>query len=278
MSISIISAPDPFLIGDDIFPGWNNPNGLTPRSQIINPAQKTLVLISAGQSLRANATTNLYTPINSSAVDNFNVYDGASYPISGPLLGPFYFDGVHPPGGLGPGNPMAYVADQFVASGKFDRVILVPLAVNGTGIAIWATGQLATKVPVAMKRLASRGIVPGMTGVTFALEFGQGEQDGVMGTSQAAWVAGWNLFKVNCDAAGFNGRYFVPLETWQAGATSSTIRAAQASVVDGIRVFQSGDIDTLNATFRQSDNTHMLNAPPTGALIYNAMHASGSPF
>lgn len=267
------SPPDPFILTEmPTGPAYRDTNGKTVRSLVINPAVKTLVLITAGQSNWESTNPTLYTPANSTVVDNFNIYDGAAYSIAGPLLGT-----TSSP--LGAGNLGARVADLLITNGKFDRVILVPIAIGSTSVSDWGTGNLKDRVGVAMRRLAARGITPATTGVTFSLIWGQGENDTLAGTLQAAYTSSLNSFVSNAQAAGMSGRIFVTLESWNAGSTSSAVRAAQAAVVTG-SVFQGGDMDTLNATNRQADNTHLndTGAAAMATLQYNAMHASGAPF
>lgn len=282
MANGAASLPDPFLLYDTQFTsvtyGYRTTAGLTQRSPTINPALKTLVLITSGQSVWANTNPSLYTPSNASVVDQFNIYDGAVYSIGGPLLGTTWT-----PAATTLGNLSARVADLLVTNGKFDRVIIVPIAVGSTLVADWAAGVHSNRISVAMLRLASRGITAGMTGVTFALIFGDGENDNIGGTSQAAWTASFATLKSNIVATGFSGRIFVPQETYQSGGTSTAVRAAQAAVVDNVTVFSGGDFDTLTgSTNRQSGGTdaHMTDAGAGSAatLMYNAMHASGVPF
>src|SRR5262245_16246844 len=105
------------------------------------------------------------------------------YAAADPLLGTGM---AFPGGGFSPGGVSLRLADLLVSNSKFDRVIIVPVAIGGTSVAMWATGGvLSNCITAAMARLASRGIVPGMTNVTFAFVWGQGESDG--GTSQAAY-------------------------------------------------------------------------------------------
>ena len=87
-----VSVPsiDPFQIkellrapGENLWKnnaGYDDPGGKTLRtSYAINPAQKTLILISAGQSNSGNINPSAYVPTNASAIDNFSIYDGAFY-------------------------------------------------------------------------------------------------------------------------------------------------------------------------------------------------------
>jgi hypothetical protein len=274
--------PDPYELrafgASDNFAGisWKDTNGLSRRSPAINPALKTLVLITSGQSLWANVCPTLYKPVNAGVIDQMNIYDGALYSIGGPLLGSSYV------AALGPGNITARLADLLVANGKFNRVIVVSTAIGSTTASMWgdATGDLYPRLQVAMARLASRGTVPGMPGVTFACIWGLGETDNHIGTSQAAFTASGKSFLLKLQSTGFTGRIFIPRESWILGAASNAIRAAQASLLNGTTVFPGGNFDSLNAASRQGDNTHWndVGAAAAALLAYDAMHATGSPF
>lgn len=285
MVFSVAAPPDPFWLSDSAggsnitsgVIGYRNTTGRSLRSSTINPAVKTLVLISSGQSLLSDVVPTLITPTNASVIDNMNIYDGALYDVAGALLGTTYAITLAPT--LGPGNVLVKVADTLITNGKFDRVILAPVSIGGTPVSDWGDvgGKYTNRVTVAMLRLASMGIVPGMTGVTFANIFADGHQDYSISTSQAAWTASCNSYITNTFATGFNGRIFVCSES-ASGQTSNAIRSAQAAVRNGTTVFDGGDIDS--STIATSDGTHPSDAGAStmATIIYNAMHASGAPF
>lgn len=280
-----IGAPDPFILSEVpssttlVVAGYKNATGLTLRSQVINPALKTLVLIVAGQSQWTTVNPTFFTATNTAVIDNFSIYDGAMYAVARQLLGCSDSSTIAN-GGLG--HPAVRVADLLVTNLKFDRVILVPIAVGGTSASQWgdSTGILFNRLNVAMLRLASRGITPATTGVTFATIYGQGEADQIAGTSQAAYAASLSGFLTQTVAAGMTGRIFVLKETWNAGSVSAGVQAAQVAAINGTNVFDGGNMDSLNATNRIADNTHLndTGAAATATLVYNAMHASGAPF
>jgi hypothetical protein len=264
---------DPFLILGEYLgqSGYRNTTGRTKRSLAINSSDSTLVLLNAGQSNAMNVVPSPVTLTNASVIDNFNVYDGGLYDSNGLMLGTDIG---------GQSTIVQRVADLLVTNGRFDRIIVAPLAISGTPIAIWGNGGvLADRIPLAMRRLASRGIVPGMTGVTFALLWMQGEADNSNGTSQGAYEASFGQIKANAISAGFSGRIFVTTETHDASITSSAIQAAQAAVRDNVTVFDGGNLDSLDDSYRQ-DTIHFNDAGAAAAatLIEAAMHASGSPF
>lgn len=277
-----LPAPiDPYVLTtfsqNDYFTTVGNTNrqtlGRTTRSPSINPSLKTLVLFNTGQSLWSDILPTLYVPVNYTEVDNFNVFDSNLYDCNGPLIGTTYAYNL----GFGPGNVVARVADRLVTNGKFDRIIIVSLAIGSTTIAMWTTGELSNRCSVALQRLASRGITPGMTGVTFACLMGLGEQDFFNGTSQASYTASGQSFITTMLSQGFS-RIFWDLES-AAGETSNPIRSAEASLWNGTTVFSGGDLDSIPASGRQ-DGLHFndLGGLQAQSIVIAAMAASGSPF
>lgn len=285
MYASTFSAPaDPFALTElptgasglwNNNSGYSDTNGKSVRANgfTINPALKTLVLIISGQSNYATQAPTSYTPTHPTVVDNFNIYDGQMYAATGVLLGSTWAMG------LGSGHFGGQLADLLITNGKFDRVILVPNAVGGSSVTSWSAGVLSGRMTVTMNRLKARGVTPGVTGLTFAMIWGQGETDNGL-LNQAQYTAAFNIVAAELIAAGFSGRIFVNQQTWIAGTTSAAIRAAQAAVVNGTTIFAGADADTLTAGSRQADNTHFNDAGLASltTLVYNAMHASGAPF
>lgn len=278
---NIVSAPDPggiyYEVGNESKGVFQSLDSRTVRSITINPAKKTLILISAGQSLAANTGTGSYSPSNGSVLDNFNPVTGELYAAANPLLGTTGSQN----------NFVTQLGDTFITNGIFDRVIIVPCALSGTSISQWV-GPVSSPEPgffqrtilSAINKLKARGITPSTTGTTWAVLWNQGESDNQIGTSQASYVAGFNSMFGVVNAAIPNVRWFVAKETWINGTVSATIQAAQLSLINNIQIFSAGNMDALDATNRQGDNTH-LNATGqanAAALVYNAMHASGAPF
>lgn len=275
-----ISAPDPYVLrafgASDNFTGvsYKETAGLAVRSPTINPSIKTGVMLVTGQSIGANTLPTLYTPVNAGVVDQMNIFDGQIYSIGGPILGATRNVSVG-----GPGNLSARVADLLVTNGKFDRVIIACMAVGSTTASMWGdvNNEVYLRTQVMMARLAARGIIPGMTGVTFFCLHLLGETDCANGTLQAPFAASSTGFLSKLYSTGFNGRCFLTQETLQGGVTSAPIRAAQASLWGGL-VCDGGDLDPL--TIRQADGVHMTDATAASAatIIVGKMNASGAPF
>lgn len=275
------ATPDPFVLNDKIIGAlgafYRQTDGVTPRQVTIDPSKKTLVLLIGGQSQATTLQQTLYTPSNSAVVSYMNIFDGAFYPVTGPLLGTNWIPTGSP---YGNGNLTVRLADKLIARG-WDQVLMVNFAVGNTEVADWSVGgALYERSTVAMKRLAAKGITPSTTGVTFGFLFMQGESDNLNGTSQATYSAKLQEVFDKLDASGFVGRKFMPLETWISGSGTPTIRAAQAAAVDNVKVWSGGDLDALGSTARFADLVHFndTGAPLAATAIESAMHASGAPY
>lgn len=238
----------------------------------------------AGQSNCTNVNPTVFVP-GSAAIDQLNVYDGGSYNFAGPMVGTGN-DGIALGGGAGNGNVSARLAQLFITNNIFDHVVVASVCIGSTVAADWAPGgKVSLRLPAVIKRFISRGITPTTTSWTFAISWWQGETDAVNGTSAASYESSMASIMTAAQNAGFlctNCRFFVNEQTWAAGATSATIQGAQATVVtnDPTHFFVGGNIDSLNASNRIADNTHLndTGAAAAATLVYNAMHASGAPF
>jgi hypothetical protein len=133
------------------------------------PAQsgKTMVALLLGQSNAANHSDRR----NVAGPAAVSLFDGKCYAAADPL-----------PGGSGDGGSLwPPLADRLVKSGRFDRVVLVPAAINGAGIARWAPGgDLEPWLTATVASLAGRYRVTHV----FWL---QGETDLLLETSAAAY-------------------------------------------------------------------------------------------
>ena len=127
---------------------------------------RTAVIFVAGQSNVANHAERLQTTEYGDRVVAF--FEGACSIASSPLLGATALEG----------ESLTPMADELIRSGRFDRVVLAPVAVGGTNIARWVDGELAPLLPQALEAVQSR------YKVTFAI-WHQGEADAEQGTSAA---------------------------------------------------------------------------------------------
>lgn len=271
-------VPDPFLLSDSHIAfnthGARQTLGLSPRSPVIDPTKKTLVLGIFGQSYFTNITPTLYVPTNTLKIHQFSIYDGAFWEINGPMLGASYVPALL---NSGPGSVVADLVDRLIARG-WDQVIVSNGAIGSTNISQWGDdgGIHENRTAVWMRRLARQGMVPGMTGVEFGALMQIGNDDFGLGTSTASFVASAQRFNSKLRATGFPGRIFWALESAH-GQTSNDIRTAQASLWNGVDCFSAGDYDASFSTF---DTVHPDDAgrATLAARADAAMHASGLPY
>ena len=92
---------------------------------------RTAVVFVAGQSNAANYGEKRQTTAFGDRVVAF--FDGACALAASPLLGADFNEG----------ESLTPMADALIRSGRFDRVVLAPVAVGGTEIARWVDGDLA---------------------------------------------------------------------------------------------------------------------------------------
>lgn len=249
---------------------YNDTTAKTIRALSVNPAQKTLFLISAGQSNATNICPTKYTPANPTKIDNFNPFTGLNYAATDVLLGVSTTDT-----GTFCANHILRVADNLVTSAKFDRVVIAPVAVSGTNIIHWspesdALGLYRTIQSTYLKVLA-QGFSVNTAGLFFAVLWNQGESDQRDGTTQLAYTNSFNAMKGAIQSYIPNCKIIVSRETWFVGAVSTAVQNAQAAVVDNVTVFAGGNLDSITATGRQADNTHFND---TGAATAASLSAS----
>lgn len=247
------SFSDPFdFLRAGAYPAFSDPGTRTLVHPRLIDGERTAVFVCAGQSLMASSENAIYAIINPTKVQNLNVYDGGVYQAVQPLLG----CGVWNAGG----NWLCRLADKLIAAGKYDRVILVPVAVGSTPIREWQAGGLYNpKLIAAFRRCAALGYT-----VT-AIIWGQGEQDRVDGTSAAAYLASLQNLIASPRVEGYLAPWFISLETWDGSTTSAGLRQAQQAVVNGIDVLQGADVDTISSGTYRYDGVH-LNATGANAL------------
>lgn len=211
---------------------------------------RTGVIVVIGQSLSVNEAPTPYTPVNS-GVHQLNIYDGKCYIAKDPLLN------VNVSGGSitdKRGTWMSRMADSLVGAGKFDRVVLVPMAVGNTRADQWASDTAAPflkkNINVVALRLQNAGLA------CSAIMWGQGESDTSAGTSQAAYSAALGTVIAEFNRAMPGCPILVSQQSYYYGATSSAVLAAQASMVNGTTVFAGPNFDSIPSTQRY-DNTHL---------------------
>ncbi len=155
---------------------------------------RTAVVFVAGQSNVANFGEKRQTTAFGDHVVAF--FDGACSIAASPLLG----------ANSDEGESLSLMADELIRSGRFDRVVLAPVAVGGTGIARWVEGDLA---PVLHQALAS---VQRRYKVTHAI-WHQGETDADDGVSAADYRSRFDTLLSRWRGQGMNAPVFVSITT-----------------------------------------------------------------
>jgi len=142
-------------------------------------AAREIVLLTFGQSIAANHGEAAYTPHGN--VINFNANDGNCYVATDPMLGATANNDSHV------GSIWGYLCDDLLATKKWDRCIVAPIAQGSTSIADWApAGAVGHLIREAVEGLRANGLVPS------AMLFGQGETDASIAADPAAYEAHFN--------------------------------------------------------------------------------------
>lgn len=257
-----ITDPYALSVNGLAFPPHFDLTGKTKVDPRIDPLERTLVIITLGQSNAANHNSGSYSP--DAAVNNISIENGGIYVAVEPLLGctgPLNRYGTTTVY-TSSSNFATRLADKLIDGDYCDRPILVPIAVADASIGDWAPGGPCNhRIGVAVARLAALGYSDLDTIILQC----QGEKDNNLGTSAGD-------YETRCLAAietfrdlGVDAPYFVSQTSRNgSGLTSADVRAGQAAVVDDITVFAGPDTDSLDGTYRY-DGVH-FNATGSNAV------------
>ena len=179
---------------------------------------RTAVIFVAGQSNVANHAEQRQTTAYGDRVVAF--FEGACSIASSPLLGATALEG----------DSLTPMADELIRSGRFDRVVLAPVAVGGTEIARWVDGDLA---PVLRQALVA---VQARYRVTHAI-WHQGETDADNGTSAADYRSRFDTLLDRWRAQGLTAPVLVSVTTRcdPAWKPDNPVAQAQRSLPDPAR-------------------------------------------
>lgn len=215
--------------------------------RIVGERSRTAVIITLGQSNAANH--GLGNHVASGQVDNFNLYDGHCYHAADPLLGA---------SGAG-GNFATRLGDILIQRGRFDRVILAPIAQGGTTVEQWADeGMFNRRIMAIIRRLYDAHLTP-----DFIL-WHQGEGNLGVGDSEGRQYRK-NLLEVvrTFREFGIDTPFYIALTT-RCGTprpNAVNIRAGQRGAVDiKIHTFLGPDTDLLGPEFRDPQICHFNEA------------------
>ena len=249
---------------------WGNNRIASKTLADVDLTQNNCVIPIFGQSNTCNLMPTAYTPVSADVL-NFNIYDGKTYVADGPLLG--CSNAALP--GYGTGNAYTLLGDLIAGTGMFDKVILAPAGIGGTYISQWENDQF-NRINATAAALAKAGLT------ATAVLVQQGEADNVAGTSQAAYQAAMTktIAKIR-GAFGATVPIFIAKSSWVNGAVSTAVTTAQGNVVSApAKIIAGPNMDTLGATKRVADNTHLndAGAADLSALWLTSLQAYGAPF
>lgn len=234
-----------------------SPSGRTLRSPNLIAGEDTGVFILAGQSNICN-TCPTYTAANASKIDNLRVFDNGLYAAAEPLMGS---DGTT-------GNVAYRVADQLITAGKYDRVILVPIAINGTLLSsdggAGTQGEWEPTGPLFQLFEAAFNACENFALPVTAVLWAQGESDGLHGRTQTQYANAFAAMIGAIRAAGHDEPWILAKSTYASGTVHSAIQAALLASANGTDVLTGPDTDTLTGSYR-SDTTHFNEAGAAAA-------------
>jgi len=204
------------------------------------PNPRHAVLLTFGQSNSANFGDTRYTA--GDAVANFNLHDGRCYRALDPLFGA---DGDG-------GSVWGRLGDRLIASGTFDRVLVVPFGIGGTGLREWTTGgRLHPRVENAARQLQRAQIQP-----THVL-WHQGEDDALNKTSTEDYITMFAALVDALRAYGIDAPVFPAVASICKHMGSDEIRNAQRALPLRLTgVYPGADTDTLTDMRDRYDFCH----------------------
>lgn len=206
---------------------------------------KTAIIVVHGQSNAANYGSARYTARE--AVDNFDSVSGKCFAAADPLLGA---------DGMG-GSFATRLGDMLIQDGRYDRVVLVPLARGGASIA-YLNSEGAELITNGIAKMKAAGLAP-----THIL-FQQGETDAVSKTTAEQYASLMHQLVRRFRAAGFDAPFYLSRSTkcdYVRPANMAAVRAGQlAAVNEALNIRPGPDTDTIGNEGRSPDGCHMNEA------------------
>ena len=219
-------------------------------------SEKTAVIVVHGQSNAGNYGSTRHTARE--AVDNFDPATGKCFAAADPLLGA---DGVG-------GSFATRLGDILIQAGRYDRVIVVPLAVGGASLSV-LNNEGAELLTNAISKLKAAGLTP------THLLFQQGETDATSTTTAEQYVPLLHQLVKRFRAAGFDAPFYLSRSAkcdYVEPKNMAAVRAGQLSAVDeGLNIRPGPDTDTIGNEGRSPDGCHMNEA---GTLANAALWAA----
>jgi hypothetical protein len=188
------------------------------------------------------------------------------------------------------GHGGMYLGDKLVADGVASKILLTNVSLGGSYCADWCPGggtvggiispgallgEEGYRIGLAARCIANAGL----SGLKTIIDWQQGEWDSdPTATTQANYMAALNGVIAEFKRVGLlkAGSVMFVNQCTRITSTDTTgranIRAAQATVCDGVLVRLGGDMDTITSANRQSDGTHFTAA---GAALQAGLKSPG---
>jgi len=155
--------------------------------------------------------------------------------------------------GMG-GSFATHLGDMLVQSGRYDRVILVPIARGGASLS-YLNDEGAELTTNGIAKLKAAGLTP-----THIL-FQQGERDALMTTTAEQYAALLHQLVKRFRAAGFEAPFYVSRSAkcdYAKPTNIAAVRAGQLAAVDAaLNIHRGPDTDTIGNEGRSPDGCHM---------------------
>ena len=206
---------------------------------------KTAIIVVHGKSNAANYGSARHAARE--AVDNFDPASGKCFAAADPLLGT---------DGMG-GSFATRLGDILIQAGRYDRVILVPLARGGASLS-FLNDEGAALTTNGIAKLKQAGLTP-----THIL-FQQGETDAVLTTTAEEYASLLHQLVKRFRAAGFDAPFYLSRSAkcdYVGPNNIAAVRAGQLSAVnDALNIRPGPDTDTIGNEGRSPDGCHMNEA------------------
>ena len=204
---------------------------------------KTMIALTFGQSNAANNGQSPYTPHNAAV---YNYYEGKLYKAKDPLFGATREKG----------SVWSRLGDMLIDSGLYTKVIFIPIAVGGSEIACWTSGDCAKKLQRTLEILDSQHI-----SVTHIF-WHQGETDNINNTSRVKYKE--QLATILQTLRKYQSAdFYVSIASYYPGSVAkplgvdSVIRNAQREFInENKKVLLGPDTDTLIYAIHRYDGVH----------------------
>lgn len=204
---------------------------------------KTMIALTFGQSNAANSGQSPYTPHNAAV---YNYYKGKLYTAKDPLFGATREKG----------SVWCRLGDMLIDKGLYTKVIFIPIAVGGSEIACWTSGDCFKKLQQTLNMLDSQHIQ--LTHIFWH----QGETDNLKNTTEATYkeqlaIILQTLRKTQSADLHVSIASYHPGSTTKPLGVDTVIQKAQQSFINEKKgVLQGPDTDVLIHAIHRYDGVH----------------------